>query len=277
MVKFASVLLIAITLSSFTVIPGDLSQKNFGFNYAASKRINSQKRPSKLETLGIRLHPGTKHRKDSRETPKTKAQCNSLVYQTLKSLPEEHTALVTDLTLFYTNDGRRGLAGGSQIILRCLRVEEYELAGVLTHEIGHLVDESFLRGNRRSGKSGFYDFGTPIYEDDPSVRFYRLSFQNTKNRSEDSSRFDFVTGYALTDPFEDFAETYVFYRLHGPAFRSLAERNDVLRDKYEFMKEEVFGGEEFDFSSTSAFSATQRVYDATLVPFDVKEFFEGTS
>lgn len=224
---------------------------------------------NELEKMGIRLHPGTKHRKDSKPTPRTETKCKSLVYRTLQALPKPHTEFMKDLTLFFTPDGRRGLAGGNQIILRCLNVEDFELSGVLTHEIGHLVDEKFLTGNKESGKSGFHDFGAPLYEDDQSVRFYRLSWVSHEKRRDESSPFDFVSGYAMSDPFEDFAETYLMYRFHGPEFRAIAEGNLVLQQKYNFMKVYIFDGEEFEKNAASNFPAFRRVYDATTLPFEI--------
>lgn len=224
-----------------------------------------------LDSLGVKLHPGTKHRKDSKPTPRSEARCKALVYRTLQTLPNEHTEYLTDLTLFFTKDGRRGLAGGKQIILRCLNVADDELASVLTHEIGHLADENILVGEKESGKSGFYDFGTPIYENDPSLLFYRLSWENDRKKREEASSFDFVSGYSASDPFEDFAETYLMYRFHGPEFRNLIAGSEILSKKYEFMKEYVFLGEEFETTTTSNYPMYRRVYDTTTLPFDIEE------
>lgn len=273
MLKTASFLLISAGINLLTGVSPQ--EKNISYKTAPRKNAAaSDALTTKFHSIGIRLHPGTDHRKDSRETPKTSRRCKSLVYSTLTNLPKTHTSLVKDLTLFYTNDGRRGLAGASQVILRCLSVEDYELSAVLTHEIGHVADENYIVGDSVSGESGFYDFGKKVYENDPSVRFYRLSWKNERERLENSTRIDFVTGYAMSDPFEDFAEAYLFYRLHGPEFRTLAASNEVLGKKYEFMKEEVFGGQEFELNSASSWQASQRVYDATLVPFDLQGFFK---
>lgn len=49
----------------------------------------------------------------------------------------------------------------------------------------------------------------------------------------------FITGYAETSPEEDFAETYSFY-INDPLLVQA-----ICPDKYDFMKDHVFGGREF--------------------------------
>ena len=75
----------------------------------------------------------------------------------------------------------------------------------------------------------------------------------------------------MTDPFEDFAESFIFYVLHGADFRFLKKESSVLAAKYDFLKNVLFAGAEFDSAITS--SPGERVWDATLVDFDLGEFF----
>lgn len=56
---------------------------------------------------------------------------------------------------------------------------------------------------------------------------------------------DFVTVRAMENPFEDFAETYETYVMHGDNFRKKMQRSEVLRKKYKYMKEHVFNGVEY--------------------------------
>lgn len=220
--------------------------------------------------MGITLRPGSFHRTDNKPTAKSARRCKSIVYKTLLELPEAHRDQLRELTLFYTNDGRRGLGGNSAIVLRCLNVTDEELSSVLTHEIGHLVDGSLLTGGNGTDHSGFFDFGMEVPTDDLSVLFYQLSWKNELAVKSDATELDFVSGYAMTDPFEDFAETYAYYRLHGAAFRELFESSVVLREKYEFMKRYVFEDEEFGTSNTTTVAVTgltARPYDVTVLPF----------
>lgn len=220
--------------------------------------------------MGITLRPGTTHREDSTYTVKTARRCKSIVYKTLLTLPKGHREQLKELTLFYTPDGRRGLGGNSAVILRCRNVTDEELASVLVHEIGHLVDSGFFTGNKTESGSGFFDFGVEVPIDDKSLPFYQLSWENEHTLKEDSTELDFVSGYATTDPFEDFAETYAYYRLHGAEFRALVESSVILREKYEFMKRYVFEGQEFGAKTKTTVvvsDLTTRPYDVTVLPF----------
>lgn len=228
----------------------------------------------KLDELGVKLHPGTEHRSDSKPTIQSSQRCKSIVYRTLSKLPKSHSNQLAELTLYYTKDGRRGYGGGGSVVLRCLNVTDAELVSVLVHEIGHLVDGSFLFGNDIENSSGFYDFEDPVASDDPSLNFYRISWTSEKTRAQQSTMLDFVSEYALTDPFEDFAETYTYYRLHGPEFRKLMEFNEALQKKYAFMKNEVFDGKEFDVGGNETkLDFWNRNYDVTVLPYSIKNFF----
>ncbi len=221
---------------------------------------------NKLQELGIQLRPGALHRSDSKPTLESSKRCKSVVYKTLLELPYSHRNQLANLTLFYTADGRRGLGGGNSIILRCNNVTDEELSSVFVHEIGHLVDDTLLFGTRGI-ESGFHDFETPIYTDDPSAYFYKISWLSEKITRQNSNSLDFVSLYAMTDPFEDFAETYTYFRFHGPEFRRLAKSNSALQQKYNFMKNYVFYGQEFgDISNSIDINVWTRNYDVTILP-----------
>ncbi|MBI4995034.1 hypothetical protein HZC21_05360 [Candidatus Peregrinibacteria bacterium] len=223
---------------------------------------------SQLKKLGIALRPGTEHNPNSKSTPTSSSKCKSIVYKTLIKLPYSHRQQLNELTLFYAKTGRRGLGGDGAIILRCLNVTDDELSSVLVHEMGHLVDGGFLFGFDQLNQSGFYDFETPVLADDPSAAFYRISWLNNKIMQPDSTELDFVSMYAMTDPFEDFAETYAYYRLHSPEFRALAEFNSALKQKYEFMKAYVFFGNEYgtEKNQETDINVLARNYDVTILP-----------
>lgn len=231
---------------------------------------------ARLAALGIKLRPGTDHRSDSKPTTQSSTWCKSLVYKTLMALPPNHRNQLDELTLFYTNDGRRGLGGNGEIILRCKNVTDSELVSVFVHEIGHIVDSGYLVGYAPQDEtdfSGFYDFGEPVGDSDPSAEFYKISWQNEKEMKSDAQDVDFVSLYGKTDPFEDFAETYTYYRLHGAEFRKLLSTSDYLKQKYSFFKYKVFDGEEFGESENPGkLNIWTRNYDVTVLPFIIKKF-----
>ena len=226
-----------------------------------------------LETLGLSLHPGTSYKANSVSSKRSLTHCKSLVYQTLMSLPKEHRKHLKHLTLYFA-DGRRGLGGGSTIILRCSDVSDKELSSVFVHEMGHIVDTGLYTGDSWYGKSEFVDGNLPIYNNDLSLRFYRINWKDSKTLKNGSTEADFVSRYAMTDPFEDFAETYNFYILHGRQFKEMAEYDRNLMRKYLFMKYYVFHGQEYDNDPYTKIQPFTRTYDATTLNYDKKSFIK---
>ncbi len=229
---------------------------------------------SQLDSLGLRLYPGSSYSSEDRSTTSSLNHCKALVYQTLTSLPEEHREHLQHLTLYFA-EGRRGLGGGSTIILRCSDVTDRELVSVLVHEMGHIVDTGLETGDILTGKSEFMDGNIPVYENDRSLRFYRISWQNESTLKEGSDKTNFVTGYAMTDPFEDFAETYNYYVLHGQQFKDMAQYDKTLRRKYIYMKYFVFNGQEFNYDHYTEGDKQVRNYDSTLLNYDYETFLRS--
>ncbi|GEM_PF-798590 len=237
----------------------------------------------KFDALPITLHPGSEFVQGDKPTPRSLNHCKSLVYRTLQSLPKDAVRQLKNLTLYFSATGNRGFGGGSTIILRCSNVSDEELVGVLVHEMGHVTDTGLLQGNEVNGLSDFKDGNTVIYNDDPSLNFYRLDFASEKSFNKTVKPLDFVSGYALSDPFEDFAESYAYYVLHGNDFRELIKSNEVLLKKYLFLKTRVFSGKEFFNGDTgkngnvagdaAKVELDKRDYDTTVLHYDLTKFF----
>jgi len=186
------------------------------------------------------------------------------IKEVFELIPAKHTKSLKKLKLYAEVKGKRGLSGGSTMILRVNDIDSIEFKSVLIHEIGHLVDLGMLRGNQWSSVSNFEDGSYPIWEDDPSVEFYNLSWDNNETKKSTIKENDFISGYATTNPFEDFAESYLAYVLHSEDFRVLANFNPILRKKYEWIRDNIFEGEEF-VSQRSKIGIRERVWDMTLV------------
>ena len=107
---------------------------------------------------------------------------------------------------------------------------------VLTHELGHIVDLGVLVGDSFLKSSNFTEFGHKSFSiDDPSLKFYKLSWLSEKVKKPDAFIEDFVSGYWMTDPFEDFAESFNTYLNHNFIFRQMATESNILRQKYNFI------------------------------------------
>ena len=161
-------------------------------------------------------------------------------------------------------DAKRGLGGASVIIIGAASLDKAEFQKVLIHEIGHVVDLGMIRGSSFSGASEFKDGSFDIYENDKSVNFYRISWEDDHTKKVGMIHSDFVSGYAMSDVFEDFSESFISYRLHGKYFREMAKDNFVLQEKYNFLRDYVFEGEEFDVGNSKIFKK-DRVWDITKI------------
>jgi hypothetical protein len=160
----------------------------------------------------------------------------------LRSLPSYCRDYLDNFYVNYDkNAANRGL-GGEDTIIVIGNVPDREFRALIVHECGHVTDLGGLRGTTNSGKTSFYDGNTPMYANDPSVAFYSISWITPQISQPGTQEEDFVSGYASSDPFEDFAETFAYYALQKEAFQKLAAKNKVLKAKYDFMEQVVFAG-----------------------------------
>lgn len=206
---------------------------------------------------------------DETQSAELFGRCETVVSKTLAALPASHVATVQLVTLTLDEDARRGLGGGSHIVIRCTGVSDTELAAVTIHEVGHTVDATLLQGTSQV-TTAFSDGPYSLSVDDPSIFFYALSWVSDTVHTDTSSDDDFVSVYAASDPFEDFAESYVAYVLHGESFLAAAGTNPVLQAKYDFLKKIVFGGTTYALDTDSF---TLPVRDVTILPYDFSILF----
>ncbi len=189
-----------------------------------------------------------------------------LADQVLRALPSFCRA---NLKSFYVNYDKkaanRGL-GGENTIIVVGNVPDNEFRALITHECGHVADLGGLRGSPDSGQSGFYDGNTPIFQNDPSVAYYQISWITTGISQPGTKESDFVSGYASSDPFEDFAESFAFYALHKKEFQRLAQGNPVIKAKYDFMDRLVFTGNP-EIASSNFKRGSRVPWDVTKLPY----------
>jgi len=133
--------------------------------------------------------------------------------------------------------GRRWYAGHHSIILNVKKNMTYEqFFEVLTHETGHVVDLWVLVWNWIFKSHRFTEYWkVNFYKNDPSLKFYSLCWKSEKVKKPDIYISDFVSGYGMTDPFEDFAESFNMYLNHNYVFRQMATESNILREKYNFL------------------------------------------
>ncbi len=189
-----------------------------------------------------------------------------LADQVLRSLPSGCRDHLKNFYVNYDeNAANRGLGGESTIIV-IGTVPDDEFKALIAHECGHVHDLGALYGTMEGKETSFYDGNTPIYANDPSVAFYAISWISTDRNQLDTKESDFVSGYAASDPFEDFAEAYVAYALQKDAFKSLATENPILQSKYDFMEHVVFAETE-PFAHGTYIPEKDVPWDITRLPY----------
>jgi hypothetical protein len=187
-----------------------------------------------------------------------------LADSTFRALPSLCRNTLKTFYVLYKNPANRGLAGETEMFIAG-NVTDAEFRALITHECGHIIDLGYLRGTAASGASEFYDGGKVIYADDPSVEFYRLSWNSAKIARDDATHSDFVSGYAEHDAFEDFSETFAFYIFQKKEFDRLATKNPVLRAKRNYMAALVQNQPQIAVGSFVR--STKQPWDVTRLPY----------
>lgn len=142
------------------------------------------------------------------------------------------------ITIHSNTGTRRWRAGNSTISLYVKNIaDNEEFKEILTHELGHIVDLALLKGNGWALEQNFYNIDKSLfYKNDPSISFYQISRSNNITRKASARAVSFVWGYAMSDPFEDFAEAFNMYLNHHHAFVLMSETDAGLWEKYQFMQ-----------------------------------------
>lgn len=94
--------------------------------------------------------------------------------------------------------------------------------------------------------------------------FYTICWSEATVLRSGVSAAAFVSGYAASNQYEDFAETFAMYVFHNKAFQERALKNSLLQQKYDFLHEYVFG-EFFLSSSYEKDTIPAKIWDVTKV------------
>lgn len=137
-------------------------------------------------------------------------------------------------------------------------LNDWEFFKLFIHELGHFLDLYILRASKNQA--------------DPSNDFYKISWQSTLVKHPNSSILDFVSGYAVSNKYEDFAESFVYYIFHNDNFYEKAMKNDILRQKYLFFADYVFVKWEFQWTSFSTVSEPNYLWDTTRISINLQNF-----
>ena len=151
----------------------------------------------------------------------------------------------------------RGQVVGNKLILSSSVTDDSEMMKVLVHELGHIVDIFYLK----KGVLG-----------DPSDIFYSIAWQDFNVKKKNMKIADFVSGYALSNKYEDFAESFAFYVFHNDEFVRRAQTDTFLRAKYDFFRKYVFDHDEFVGTSFESARLASYNWDVTKIPVNTKKY-----
>lgn len=132
-----------------------------------------------------------------------------------------------------------------------------EALAIWVHEFWHFYDIYILK------KYVFYDL---------SDKFYDISWTDTRVLKKESDVIDFVSGYAMTNVYEDFAETFTFYILHNEEFKKRAKNSEKLQQKYDFFKKNIFVYWEFSNSNYYWKNYEKNIWDTTKLDYNYDLF-----
>jgi hypothetical protein len=192
----------------------------------------------------------------------------ALLYEALVALPArlQKFQFSPELPGDYAGFINGFVAKGPALFVQNGRTYAYRLESncrqnaVTLHELAHNIDYAILVAPQRTTESVFGDsYSGPIYESDESIGFYLLGWVDASHLRDGSTTtaahadplgHGLISGYAANHPVEDFAESFAAYVVSGNAFRSMAQGNSVLNEKYEWLKTHVF--ENFEFATGPA-------------------------
>lgn len=157
-----------------------------------------------------------------------------LTASVMQALPAGCRDHLKNFSVIYKDAKYRGLGGKTTIILDG-SVKDTEFVALLIHECGHVISGNML-GAPSAGESSFRDGKDVFYRDGAAVSFFSVSWENERTLKKGTKDADFVSGYASSDIFEDFAETFAAYVLQRPYLRKRAETNESIARKLAWME-----------------------------------------
>ena len=81
-----------------------------------------------------------------------------------------------------------------------------------------------------------------------------------------------MSGYAATNKYEDFAESFTFYIFHNTYFADRALKNSSIREKYLFFSNNVFPSGQFTGKEFSTIRIPNYIWDTTKVPISLTKY-----
>ncbi len=162
-----------------------------------------------------------------------------------------------DIKIDFTRKDPRWQFSWNTLIISWKMSELREAVKVFVHELWHLVDLKFL---------------PDLWDYDPSENFYNISWVSYNVKKKSSKLNDYVSWYALTNKYEDFAESFTFYIFHNDEFKRRAKENVAISRKYNFFKKYIFVDGEFLGTSFENKAIAEYNWDTTKIVVNLKKY-----
>lgn len=135
-----------------------------------------------------------------------------------------------------------------------------ELLAVWIHEFWHFYDLYILEKKVSLDISDY---------------FYYISWDWVSAIKAWLEQKDFVSWYAMTNKYEDFAESFTYYILHNSDFYKKSEDSLVLKQKYDYFSRFVFRNDEFKTDNYKITTEIKNYYrDITKVEFSLENLLQ---
>lgn len=187
----------------------------------------------------------------------------------LRRLPPHCRTHLRHFSILYGTAKQRGLGGATTIILDGT-VSDEEFVSLLVHECGHVTHGNLL-GSKGGTPSAFRDGDDVFATDSEAAAFFSISWSAARTLKQDVASDDFISGYAASDAFEDFAEFFAAYVLHLPMVEERAQTNANIATKLAWMKEYLplpaapFGESTFTWKGSIPWDITKLPYRPALL------------
>lgn len=139
-----------------------------------------------------------------------------------------------------------------------LALPREDFLSVFIHEFWHFLDLYILKEE---------------VSFDISNVFYNISWKSDTVLKSWVKQKDFVSGYAMTNKYEDFAESFHYYVVHNSDFLEKAKFSDATQKKYDFFNTYVFRNWEFQTAAHKTTKEVKKYYwDTTKINYNLSEF-----
>lgn len=162
-----------------------------------------------------------------------------------------------DLTVDSTRIEPRGQVVWKKLIISGKIKNLKESVKVFVHELWHIIDLHYLQN---------------LWDYDPSENFYNISWLSYQVKKKNAKLEDFVSWYALTNKYEDFAESFCFYVFHNEEFKLRAKKNLIIARKYNFFSKYVFASNDFQNTYFENTNISSYNWDTTKIWINLKKY-----